>query len=178
MVPVRDVPRTAASPLKCGHHVAPSVPRKRKTPKETTQGGRAGQRHHLRVHQDSRPVSPVVCSPLCGVATPRVLRTLLRVDFLPEELQGRGLPGDLVHGLSPTFSRRSFREEASLGTFKLKKSGSSAAALWANSSSIYARPYPTDLRPVVPKPDDRKTMSSLNCPLKCTRDDTSNKERL
>ena len=57
------------------------------------------------------------------------------------------------------------------------KSGSSAAALWANSSSIYARPYTTDLRPVVPKPDDQKTMSSLNCPLKCTRDDTSNKGR-
>ena len=81
----------------------------------------------------------------------------------------------MVHGLSPTFSRRSFREEASLGTFKLKKSRSSAAALWANSSSIIARPHTTDLRPVVPKPDDRKTMSSLNGPLKCTRDDTSNK---
>ena len=62
-----------------------------------------------------------MCSPLCGVATPRVLRTLLRVDFLPEELQGRGFPWDLVHGLSPTLSRRSFREEASLETLNLKE---------------------------------------------------------
>ena len=122
LVPVRDGPRTAASPLKSGHHVAPPVPRKGKTPKETTQGGRAGARGTTEESTKTQnPFPPFVCSPLCGVATPRVLRTLLRVDFLLEEVQGRGLPRDLVHGLSPTFSRRSFREEASLGTFKLKR---------------------------------------------------------
>ena len=43
MVPVRDVPRTAASPLKCGPHIAPSVPKKKGKPhnKPFREGGRA-----------------------------------------------------------------------------------------------------------------------------------------
>ena len=43
--PFSGEPRTAASPLKCGPHVAPSSAEKKgKTPKETTQGGTAGAR--------------------------------------------------------------------------------------------------------------------------------------
>ena len=128
MVPVRDGPQTAASPSKCGHHVAPPVPRKenRKGNQPGREGGR--QKHHRRVLKDSEPVSPFVCSPLCGVATPRVLRTLLRevsqasLQLTAEE---RGLPGDPYQfwGWCPS---------------KFKRSRSSTAALWANSSSIFA----------------------------------------
>ena len=138
--------------------MAPPVPRKGENPKGNNLGREGGrQRHHRRVHQDSEPVSPFVCSPLCGVATPRVLRTLLRVDLLLEELQGRGLPWDLV-GLSPTFSRRSFREEASLGTFKLKR----ADPVRPPSGRILRRYSPVDIpRPRTPhKPRDSLGLES------------------
>ena len=46
--------------------------------------------------------------------------------------------------------------------FKVQKSRTSAAAQRANSTSIYARPYTTDLGPVTLKRDHRKEMSSLN----------------
>ena len=99
MVPVRDGPKTAASPLKCGHHVALPVPRK-ENPKETTQGGWEGAKHHTRVHQDSKPVSPFLCVHLSVWLPHRESCELScgkSADFLPEELQGRGLPGDLLH---------------------------------------------------------------------------------
>ena len=72
-----------------------------------------------------RPLSPLLCFHLFDGLPQRESRALSRVhgprpDSLPKKLQRRGLPGDLVRGVSPTFSRMSFREEASLGTFKLQ----------------------------------------------------------
>ena len=95
-MPVRDGPRTAASPLKSGHHVASPVPRKGKTPKETTQGGWEGARGTTEESTKTQNPFPPLCVHLCV-----------------------GLPHrescELFCGL--TFSRRSFREEASLGTW-------------------------------------------------------------
>ena len=126
MVPVRDVPRAAASPLKSGHHVAPPVPRERKPQKETTQGGWEGARGTTEESSKTQnPFLPFVCSPVWGCHSESPANSLRgkSADFLLEELQGRGLPGDLVHGLGLTFSRKSFREEASLGTFKASSGG-------------------------------------------------------
>ena len=100
LVPVRDGPLTAASPLQCGHHVAPRVPRKGK-PQRKHPGREAGQRHTEESTKTQNPFLPRLCSPLRGVATLKVLQTLLReVSRLsPGGASGRGLPGDLVHGV-------------------------------------------------------------------------------
>ena len=55
--------------------------------KETTQGGRAGARGTTEESTKTQNrLLPFVCSPLRGVATPRLLQTLLRV-------QASALPG-------------------------------------------------------------------------------------
>ena len=78
MVPVRDRTRTAASPLQCGHHVAPAVPRKGETRqrKPLREGGRAPEAPQRESTKTQNPFPPFVCSILCGVATQRVLQTL------------------------------------------------------------------------------------------------------
>ena len=103
MVPVL----LTTSPLKSGH----PVPRK-ENPKGNNLGREGGrQRHHRRVHQDSKPVSPFCVSTFvwcCHTESPaNSLREVRR----------------LSHGLGLTFSQRSFREEASLGTFKASSGG-------------------------------------------------------
>ena len=71
---------------------------KRETPKETTQGGRAGrQRHHRRVTKTQTPFPPIVCSPLCGVGhTESPANSLREVSQVSLQLtaEGRGLSGD------------------------------------------------------------------------------------
>ena len=121
--------------------MAPLVPRKVKTPKETTQGGRAGARGTTEESTKTQNPLPPLCVHLCV--------------GLPHRESCELFCGKLVvHGLGLTFSRRSFREEASLETFKpvlgvvpvrLEKYRSGAAAHRSNSSSIFARPYTTDL---------------------------------
>ena len=134
------------SPLKCGHHGALAVPRKGENPKGNHSGREGGrQRHPRRVHQDSKPVSPVcVFSFVWGCHTESPANSLREVSRVSLQLtaEGRGLPGD----------RYQFWGWCPLNY----KHRSSAAALWANSTSIYARPCTTDLRPVVLKRDDRK----------------------
>ena len=142
MVPVRDGTRTAASPLKCGH----PVPRK-ENPKGNNPGREGGrQRHPRRVHQDSRPVSSFCVLTFVGDChTESPANSLREVNQVSLQLtaEGRGFPGDPYQfwGWCPS---------------KFKRSRSSTAALWANSTSIYDRPCTTDLRPVVLKRDDRK----------------------
>ena len=97
LVPIRDGPLTAGSLFKCGHHVAPSVPRKGKTQRKP-QRREGGPEAPQKSHQDSKPVSPFVRSPFVwGCHTES--------------------PANSLAGSQPTFSWRSFREEASLGTW-------------------------------------------------------------
>ena len=95
------------------------VPRE-ENPKGNNPGREGGRhRHHRRVHRDSEPVSPFFVFTFvwgCHTESPANSLAGKSVDFLPEERT-------LVHGLGLTFSRRSFREEASLGTFKTSSGG-------------------------------------------------------
>ena len=129
MVPVRDRPRTAVSLVKCGHQSTCSAEKRRKKTqrKPLPEGGAGARGTPEESTKTQNPFLPFVCSPFCGVATLRVLQILCgkSVDFLPEELQGRGLPGDLqkpVLGVVPV---------------RLEKYRSGTAAHRANSTSIY-----------------------------------------
>ena len=98
MVPVRDVPRTPTNPLKCGHHVAPPVPRERKLQrKPLREGGRAPEAPQKSPPRLRTRFPLFLCSPLCGVATQRVLRTLLREvrRLSPGGTSGKRPPWDL-----------------------------------------------------------------------------------
>ena len=115
-----------------------SAEKRRKKPKgnHSGKGGEAGARGTPEESTKTQnPFHPFVCSPFCGVATLRVLQTLCgkSVDLLPEELQGRGLPGGPskpVLGVVPV---------------RLEKYRSGAAAHRANSASMCVRRSSTDL---------------------------------
>ena len=130
MAPVRGGPQTAASPLKCGHHVALPVPRK-ENPKGNNPGRVDGrQRHHRRVLRTRFPLC--VFTFVWGCHTESPANSLREVPS-PGGASGKRPPWRLskpVLGVVPV---------------RLEKYRSGAAAHRANSSSIFTRPYTTDL---------------------------------
>ena len=134
VVPVRDRPRTEVSPLKCGHHGAPAVPRKGSTTEEST--------------KTQNPFLPVcVFTFVWGFHTESPANSLQEVSRVSLQLTAEAwgpLPSSGV-GVRQN-KKHPLQCGSPLGEFHVD----------IRPSVHHRSPTRTDLRPVVLKRDDRK----------------------